>query len=293
MEDIAESKTIDKDYRKSIIKYYDNTRLDYWILWYNKDNLSVHFGYYDDNTKNHGDALMNLNKVMAKEAGIKDGDIVLDAGCGQGGSSMWLANNFNVNVTGISLVPHQIKKATKIARKQKLDNRVLFFEQDYSNTTFEDESFSVIWACESVCHAMDKADFFNEAYRLLKPGGRLICADYIRSNRTMPDKDEKLLHSWLDGWSIKDIDTYDEYKNNAIKCGFVDFELKDITKNTKPSLRHLYSMSSKLLKIGKGLKMFGLRNDINHGNQVGSIRQYEALENNLWYYGILSLRKKG
>ncbi|ERM81044.1 hypothetical protein P872_11710 [Rhodonellum psychrophilum GCM71 = DSM 17998] len=282
---------MDREYRKSIVNYYDATQLDYRILWFGKKNRSVHFGYYDQEVKTHDEALLNLNKVLAQKGGVRDGDIILDAGCGQGGSSVWLAENYDVQVSGITLVPHQVKKAKKNALKNGVAHRVTFSEQDYTLTDFEDESFSVIWACESMCHASEKVNFYKEAFRLLKPGGRLVCADYFRTERPLAPEGEKLLHAWLNGWSIHDIDTIQEHQSHAQECGFVEFKAEDVTQFTKPSLRHLHSMSSKLWKFGTFLKKIGLRNNINHGNHYSSIKQYEALENNLWFYGILSLKK--
>jgi cyclopropane fatty-acyl-phospholipid synthase-like methyltransferase len=278
-------------YKESIVKYYDNTRLDYRWLWLNKKNRSVHFGYYNDGINSHDEALLNLNRELAKRAEIRDGDIILDAGCGQGGSAFWLAENFKVTVSGITLVPHQVKIAQKDAKRRKLETQTNFSVQDYTNTQFKDESFSVIWACESMCHAEDKSKFYQEAMRLLKPGGRLICADYIRAKRPLLKQNERLLHSWLDGWSIKDLDTYDEHLEHAKNVGFSDVEIENVTEHTRPSLMHLHSMSSKLWTFGKMLKAIGLRNEINHGNQFGSIKQFEALESRLWYYGIISATK--
>ena len=282
---------MDLEYKKSIVSYYDNTRIDYRVLWYANKSNAVHFGYYDNEVKSHAEALLNLNKVMALKCGVKDGDLILDAGCGRGGSSLWLAQNYEVTVTGITLVPHQVEKAHKAARRSRLDERVSFSEQDYCSTCFKDESFTLIWACESMCHASEKLSFYKEAFRLLMPGGRLICADYFRAKRELPEEGEKLLHEWLDGWSIKDLDDSSEHKRNAEQCGFTDFEIEDITEYTKPSLKHLHSMASKLWRFGIILKGIGLRNKVNHGNHFSSIKQFEALENKLWYYGLLSLKK--
>ena len=279
------------EYKKSIISYYDNTRLDYWALWFRHRNRSVHFGYYDNSVSSHHEALLNLNQVMADKIGIGNGDVILDAGCGQGESSLWLARHYQVGVEGITLVPHQVEIAGKEAGKRKILGKVNFSEQDYTSTQFADETFSVVWACESMCHAYQKADFYKEAFRLLKPGGRIICADYFRTNRPLAANGENLLHSWLKGWSINDIDTRDEHLKNATQAGFINFELSDITQYTKPSLRNLHSVASRLWGLGKILRFFGLRNDVNHGNHFASIKQYEALEKNLWFYGLLSMKK--
>lgn len=280
------------DYKQSIIDYYNNTQLDYRWLWFRNGSRSVHFGYYDDGVTSHSDALVNMNRRMARKVSIQDGDTILDAGCGQGDSALWLAEQYDVRVTGITLVPHQVEIARKEATDRILTDTVAFHQQDYNRTTFRDESFSVIWACESMCHAQNKADFYKEAYRLLKQGGRLIAADYIRSERPLHKNDEVLLQQWLTGWSIPDLDTYDEHSHNAASAGFSYFELEDITLHTRPSLQHLHSMAKKLWKLGKVLKKIKLRNKVNHGNHFASIKQYEALEKKLWFYGLISLKKE-
>lgn len=274
-----------------IVSYYDNTRLEYRVMWVNGRNRALHFGYYDSANLSHSDALANMNKTMAMKVGISKDDIVLDAGCGQGGSSLWLAEYIGSRVNGVTLVPHQVEKARDEAKRRKLNHLTDFQTADYCKTPYPDETFTVIWACESVCHCPNKSDFYEEAFRLLKPGGRLIIAEYIRKERDMPLADEKLLLSWCDGWSMPDLDTTEEHSNN-LKCqGFISTEIKDITANTKRSLERLYKMSKILLGLGKFLNLVGIRNMVKHENQLASIRQYEALSQGLWYYSFISAQK--
>jgi hypothetical protein len=54
-----------------IVGYYDETWLDYWVLWLNPDNLAVHFGYTDSTTRSHTDALKNMNRVLADRVQIQ------------------------------------------------------------------------------------------------------------------------------------------------------------------------------------------------------------------------------
>lgn len=277
--------------RDRIISYYDETWLDYRVLWINKRNRALHFGYFEEGISNHDEALVNLNHIMSKKANILASDTVLDAGCGQGGSSLWMAENIGCQVVGITLVPHQVEKAKHESSKRNLTDKAKFYVKDYCNTGFPDASFSVIWACESICHAPDKSEFYKEAYRLLKPGGRIIAAEYIRHSRTFEIEKEKTLNEWCQGWSMPDIDTWREHEKNIYSTGFQVTDHQDVTKHMRPSLERLYKMSKKLLGLGKFLHFVRIRNKVKHGNQVASIRQYEALMQRLWYYSTFSAHK--
>ena len=69
------------------------------------------------------------------------------------------------------------KKCFAIAGKKGTGDKTNFEIMNYSATNFPGNSFDVIWGCESICYADSKELFIKEAYRLLKPGGRLVVAD--------------------------------------------------------------------------------------------------------------------
>ncbi len=274
--------------RDAVIAYYDQTWLDYRLFWLNRRTLSVHFGYTDATTRGHADALLNMNRVLADRAGIQPGARVLDAGCGVGGSSLWLAQARGANVVGITPVASQVARARSFARTRKLSDRIAFEQADYTNTLFPAASFDVVWALESLCHAPDKAAFYREAARLLRPGGRLVIAEYMRATRPLSDRGERLLHQWLAGWAIPDIDTRAEHVAHAAAAGLTNARIDDITTHTRPSLDRLYQLTRwwyPLAVIGRAV---GIRSAVQHGNVIGSLRQYQALERELWFYGILS-----
>jgi cyclopropane fatty-acyl-phospholipid synthase-like methyltransferase len=277
---------------KDVIEYYDHTRFDYKIAWDNSPTPAVHFGFYDEHSSNHSDALMNTNRVLAEVANIKQGEKVLDAGCGKGGSCFWLAINKQVEVTGITPVQSQINDCNTQAEVLNLKKQTSFVLADYCNTPFEDQSFDVVWACESLCHAKDKAIFYQEAYRILKPGGRLIIAEYIRNDRPLTTNGEALLASWLNRWAIDDLDTKEEHLSHATKAGFQNIHIQDVTKNVRTSLRNLYNNSRKWLWFSIILKFFRIRSGVQHANMFASIKQYEALEEKLWFYAFISAVKK-
>lgn len=275
----------------SVQEYYDQTRYDYRVAWDDSEHPAVHFGFYDENADNHTSALMNTNQVLANAADVKKVEQVLDAGCGKGGSCFWLAEHLEAIATGITPVATQIEDCLKQQKTLGLEDKTHFLQADYCDTPFEDASFDVVWACESLCHAVDKAAFYQEAFRVLKPGGRLIVAEYIRSQRPHPAAGERLLAEWLNPWAIQDIDTEAEHLGYMQKVGFESINIKNVTSQTRTSLRNLHRNSTNWLWFSHILKFVRIRSKIAHGNMVASIRQYEALEKKLWFYALISATK--
>src|SRR5207244_10334107 len=95
---------------RPIQHYYDETWHDYRWLWLNPSNYAIHFGYWDDRTRKHADALNRLNAALAERIGIQHGARILDAGCGVGGSAIWLAETFAARVVGITPVASQVER---------------------------------------------------------------------------------------------------------------------------------------------------------------------------------------
>ncbi|MEM6378385.1 MAG: methyltransferase domain-containing protein [Bacteroidota bacterium] len=278
---------------KTIIDYYDQTAFDYQLAWYKKDNPALHFGFYDKAKADaHYEALAHTNQVLAEAAQIKIGDHILDAGCGLGASAFWLVQNYEVEVTGISLPAKQIKACEERAEILGLSKQTKFLQADYTDTPFPDQSFDVIWACESVCHAQPKRDFYQEAYRLLKPGGRLIMAEYVRTQRPLQASEEHLLQKkWLRNWAIEDIDTSEEHLNNLENVGFQNIDIKNVNEQVKVSLRNLHEKCTRSFPIEVILKVLGIRSAVQHGNLVGSINQYRAFIKKLWWYALIYAQK--
>lgn len=279
----------DPSYRDEIVDYYDNCEMDYKVLWRLDRCLAMHYGYWDETTERVSEALIRENQILAERAKITESDIVLDAGCGVGGSAIWLANEIGSTVTGITLSAHQVQECIKNAEKRGAADKTQFEIGDYTATNFEGGSFDVVWAVESVCHAEDKQDFINEAFRILKPGGRLILADFFATKEQFNEEEQKLMHDWVSGWSVKALAFTPQFHQGLERAGFEGIDYQNATENVRRSAKELYQYSV-LVKAGGKMLTEG-RSDRQEGNVRAVHCQYPALERGLWSYGIFLAHK--
>jgi len=218
------------------------------------------------------------------------GKKVLEIGCGLGtdGAQFALAG---ADYTGIDLTDAAVDLARR--RFDLFNLPGAFRTADAENLDFPDESFDVVWAQESVAHPphQGKQAFLREAYRVLRPGGRLMVEDAFRYRRPYPDEDEAFLHTFLSGWAIADIPTNEEFVTWTEEVGFHDLEQSDITANILPSMRYLYRMGLLLYPSEVPLRMLRIRSACQHANARSSLLQWRAYKKGLWYVQTLIARK--
>lgn len=275
----------------AVARYYHETRWQYYGLWSKQDSLALHYGYWDAGVKTHPQALRRLNAVLADRAGIVSRESVLDAGCGWGGSSIWLARERGAHCHGVSLESDQIAVARRMAAKKGVARQTAFSLGDFTRLDFADNSQDVVWAVESVCHAGDKRAFTREAYRVLKPGGRLVLSDFFRSVREQSRADEDHLRSWLMKWAVPDLDSLDEFQAAVEDAGFAAIEITDATDNIRPAARRLYRIGLWTAPLAKLFRWLRLHSELQDANWRSSLLQYSSLQAGLWRYGIVTARK--
>jgi cyclopropane fatty-acyl-phospholipid synthase-like methyltransferase len=275
---------------QDIADYYDQT-LHHYQRWWNLDeNLSVHYGIWDETSRNFQETLANTNKIMAHIAGIEDTMHILDAGCGVGGSGIFLAKNYNVKVSGITLSKKQLNCAKANAEKLKLNDLLDFRLEDYTKTSYENNSFDLIWCIESITSATNKSDFAREAYRLLKPGGKLIIADYF--NVANGSDKKEYLEKWRKLWSMAPIESLREYQPKFTENGLELIENHDYTNAIRKTSRRMY-LSFVLGAVPAIIYNLIFKNVGRFGrnNYKSGYYQYKAFKKNLWQYRILLFKK--
>jgi tocopherol O-methyltransferase len=146
-------------------------------LWEQIWGEHMHHGYYgvDGNEKKERrQAQIDLIEELLSWAEVEKVENILDVGCGIGGSSLYLAQKFQAQATGITLSPVQAARAAERAKEADLSDRSQFLVANAQAMPFDDHTFDLVWSLESGEHMPDKTKFMQECYRVLKPGGKLI-----------------------------------------------------------------------------------------------------------------------
>jgi cyclopropane-fatty-acyl-phospholipid synthase len=128
-------------------------------------------------------AQINKNRAMIERAGIREGDHVLEIGCGWGGFAIAAARYANCKVTGVTISQAQHDWATRAVKEAGLEHRITILNCDYRDIQGSFDRIVSIEMIEAVGHKF-LPGWFGHCERLLKPGGKLaVQAILIPDNR--------------------------------------------------------------------------------------------------------------
>eukprot|EP00761_Pharyngomonas_kirbyi_P011992 gb/GECH01012019.1/.p1 GENE.gb/GECH01012019.1/~~gb/GECH01012019.1/.p1 ORF type:complete len:475 (+),score=122.66 gb/GECH01012019.1/:1-1425(+) len=165
-----------KNYKNMVSDYYDVVTDVYQSGW----GDHFHFAPFKDQTESIETAVKRLERVIAESANITKDCRVLDVGCGVGGPTIHIAKITGAKeVRGLNLSKKQVLKGRERAKEQGVTN-VFLDHGDAMKMPYPDNYFDVVTFFESTCHMPDKAGFFREMARVLKPGGRLSGSEWIQ-----------------------------------------------------------------------------------------------------------------
>jgi len=126
--------------------------------------------YWKDDTKTLEEAQQNKIDHIIKKLDIKEGQKILEVGCGWGGMAFEIAKQKNCEVTGISLSKNQINYCNSKAKELGLDNQVKFELADYRETKGQFDRIYSVGMFEHVGRKFYKT-FFKSINKLLKNDG--------------------------------------------------------------------------------------------------------------------------
>ena len=186
----------------------------------------VNLGYWEGKPATLDQACKALAALVGEAAGLEPGDVVLDAGCGFGDQDVFWVRRFGPRrIVGINLAAEQVAQACRRVESLGLANRIEIRLGSATELPFERASFDKVIALESALHFESRVDFFDEACRVLRGGGRLVTTDIIPltdRHSSLADWLSKALVAFV--WGIPGDNLYPRrvYANCLRAVGFKD-----------------------------------------------------------------------
>lgn len=274
------SKMLHKFTEQDTETFYDSEDAVYRSFW--DEQGSLHWGFFDSTTGlDFLKACSRLNDMMIEKAQINSEARVLDLGCGNGTTAMWLSRATGCRVVGIDLSGTRIGNAERALQEQPIElrSRLGFEKASATELPFPDGSFTHVWSQATIYHVHEKEKALSESYRILDSGGVLIFDDLIKPRSDISEAAKTYVYDRL----LFDTNfSFDSYQVALAKAGFSVLEAIDLSPHLKKSYQCLAALTR-----AKG--------DGQHGKYMNLTYAYEqmeqALDNEELGWGLYLCRK--
>ncbi|MCY4155243.1 MAG: methyltransferase domain-containing protein [Gammaproteobacteria bacterium] len=251
---------------REVVRHFDGLTEAFYLATWHPEH--IHFGLFEpEDLPERGPpftgadpkltrGLERMLETVIGPAGVRERHRVADAGCGVGGTAMYLARTRGCTVTGVNLSRKQLQIGAQKVAQAGLGARVDF---KYGNCArrlpFDNDSVDIVVNIESACHYSDRQQFLHEVCRILKPGGRIAAVDWLaRRGITAADYD-KYIQPVCEHWDLDSLETLAGYTTRLLPdAGLTVLEHAGFEGKELGTLRLL----ERNYRMLRGLKFMGL-----------------------------------
>lgn len=211
---------------------------------YGEDDLSsmsifsgnyINFGYWQDFTPGlisvdeRTESQANLYRTILGRLTIDPTDVALEVGCGIAVGTALALREFDPRaVYGLDLSQDQIDRATRLNAEliAQQPERLVLQQGSALELPYAGETFDKCYSVEAAQHFEDLTRFASEAYRVVRPGGRLAVATFFTPHTTALDELRRLIETIDSGIDV--VLTIDSFRNNLVEAGFVSVQVDNL-----------------------------------------------------------------
>jgi sarcosine/dimethylglycine N-methyltransferase len=172
----------------------------------------------------HGRGLAATQEIAARLA-PSPGERLLDIGSGIGGPARWIAATFGVEVTGVDLTPEFCAAAEALNAVTGLAGRVRIIEGSALALPVPDAAYDAAYSQNVIMNIADKPLFYCEAFRVLRPGGRLALSNLCAG----PAGEPWFPVPWASSRDTSFLATPESTRADLLAAGFEIVDFRDVT----------------------------------------------------------------
>ena len=210
---------------EEVADHYEDLDRIYRELW----GEHIHHGLWRTGRERTTEAVEQLVDLVAEEAGLSAGCSAVDIGCGYGAPARQLAARYGARITGLTITPAQFHYAVAATPSENPH----YLLRDWLANGLADASFDAAYAIESTEHMEDKARAFAEAFRVLRPGGRLAVCAWTAADTPGPWQTRHLLEPICREGRLPAMGTEADYRNLLAGAGFTVERATDVSRQVR------------------------------------------------------------
>ena len=230
---------------RSVADHYDELDPFYREVW----GEHVHHGLWRSGRETRAEAVEALSLAVAGRLGIAAGARLVDIGCGYGATARLFARRCDATVTGFTVARAQADHADPAGG-------VTILHRDWLANGLPATGFDGAYAIESSEHMADKPRFFAEAWRVLRPGGRLVVCAWLASERPRPWEVRHLLEPICREGRLPSMGSETEYRAMAEAAGFATSGFEDVSRHVRRTWRIIIADVTRRLATSRRYRAF-------------------------------------
>jgi SAM-dependent methyltransferase len=275
-----------------VARYYDASTRRFLRLGSGGGVHAMHRELWASGVASTAAAADHVNRLVADEIaalGIAD-PVVVDFGCGVGGTLFHLARRFpGARLRGVTVSERQVEIAERLAARAGLSDRCSFSRGDFQRVELGLAADTVL-AVESFVHSTSADAFLASAARHLRDRGLLILVDDFLAGAadSMSARRRARVEELRAGWLAFALCTGESLIGRAAAMGFLLEKRVDLTGLTRPGSRMRDRLTALVAPLLSGL---GLARIPLYGNMIGGNALQVGLREGFLAYEMLTLRK--
>jgi SAM-dependent methyltransferase len=239
-------------HREEVRTYYEQNTRRFLARGQGGAEGVIHRAVWGEGVEDRTQAFHFIHELVARELPSFRPVRVVDLGCGVGACLRYLARDPEVQGTGVTLSPVQVRLAREAGEREGLSDRLDFLEGDFTALP-PLEPGHVVCAIESFLHGPDPASFLAQASHVLIPGGKLaICDDFLGDRPPGNAREREALGRFRRGWHVGTLERVETLDMIAARYGLRrirDLDLTDFLELGRPRDRVI----SAIVRLGRAV----------------------------------------
>lgn len=215
----------------------------------------LNFGYWTKPDMHYEAAAENLVRTLGEKLELHTESRLLDVGCGMGTQDIFMAGHFDPHsIDALDVTYKHIQRARERARLKGVpEEKLRFHHGTATQLPFEDNTFTHLLSIEAPEHFDTREKFFHEAFRVLKPGGVMVLADYSINRPAKKLWEKFIVDATRRLWVVPTANVYgnEVYQQKLEAAGFSGVNIENVGQWTIPGYYHEHRKPEEVKKMIK------------------------------------------